>query len=329
MGTAGDPAGWAAKERERALADPVNWRVSEPAGPPPWMDPAEVDVERSRLLPSTFARLFENKWVAGEDRLTSPEQVRGRVGHVGPLPPRRGVRYVHGLDVGLVSDRTVLTTGHAERRDGEVVVVVDRQTVWQGTRAQPVDLTEVEAACREAVRQYPGRLIADPWQSVHLCQRLRGRGVRVEPFTFSTASVGRLALTLYRLLRDAALDLPGDDEELLDELASVALRETQPGAYRIDTTGDGHDDRVVSLALVAQRLAAQPTGGLRLQVAEGSVPRPRPSSVATPRRTSEPPVAVVREGEPRAADRGPVHLGPKFRIPAKDRDRYSPPGWWR
>ena len=32
MGTAGDPAGWAAKVREEALGDPVHWRVSEPSG---------------------------------------------------------------------------------------------------------------------------------------------------------------------------------------------------------------------------------------------------------------------------------------------------------
>ncbi len=80
-----------------------------------------------------------------------------------------------------------------------------------------------------------------------------------EQFTFSSASVGRLALTLYRLLRDRGLDLP-DDDELVAELSSVVLRESQPGNYRIDTTGHGHDDRVISLALVAQHLASQSSG---------------------------------------------------------------------
>ncbi len=34
MGTAGDPAGLGRQVREEALADPENWRVSEPPGPP-------------------------------------------------------------------------------------------------------------------------------------------------------------------------------------------------------------------------------------------------------------------------------------------------------
>jgi hypothetical protein len=51
--------------------------------------------------------------------------------------------------------------------------------------------------------------------------------VSVRPFTFSSASVGRLAVTLFNLLRDRRLDLP-DDGALVDELAHVRLRETSP-----------------------------------------------------------------------------------------------------
>lgn len=270
-----------------------------------------------------FARLFENRWVAGEDRLTTPEQVRSCVGHEGRLPPRPGVRYVLGLDVGLVNDRTVLTVAHGERRDDAVVVVVDHQEVWQGTKVNPVDLSDVEAVCRETLRQYPGRLIFDPWQSVHLAQRLRANGVRVGEFTFSSASVGRLALCLYRLLRDRLLDLP-DDDDLVDELSSVVLRENQPGSYRIDTTGEGHDDRVISLALVAQKLVSQSTSVPRLELAEGRVPSTRPPSTVPPALAGP---RVVREGEDPERLRGPVRLGRRFRIPPHLQPYYTPPGW--
>ena len=130
-----------------------------------------------------------------------------------------------------------------------------------------------------------------------MAQRLRGRGVTVEAFTFSSASVGHLALTLYRLLRDRLLDLP-DDDELTAELSSVVLRESQPGNYRIDTTGTGHDDRVISLALVAQNLASQSSGILRISA-------PPRNIVAAPigRRLmfgqKKPPVPVVKENQPR------------------------------
>lgn len=120
------------------------------------------------------------------------------------------MRYTLGLDVGLFNDKTCLTIAHRERRDDAVVVVVDHQEVWRGTKDRPVDLGVVEDYRRETVRQYPGRMVFDPWQSVHLAQRLRARGISVEEFTFSSASVGRLAVTLYRLLRDGLLDLPDD-----------------------------------------------------------------------------------------------------------------------
>jgi phage FluMu gp28-like protein len=79
--------------------------------------------------------------------------------------------------------------------------------------------------------------------------------VSVVEFNFSQSSVGRLALTLYRLLRDHQLALP-PDEDLIDELSNVHLVETSPGSYRIDHDPDKHDDRVISLALAANHLLA-------------------------------------------------------------------------
>lgn len=322
--SAGSPTHWAHGVLEQAKRS-GQWRVSEVPGPLPWI-PSEVLEEQRSLLPgSLFARLHLNQWVQGEDRLTSPEQVAACVGHTGPLPPMRGTKYYAGLDVGLVADRTVLTVGHGEKRDGELVVVVDDQIVWQGTKTSPVDLGEVEEACREVHRRYRrATFIFDPWQSQHLRQRLKARSVRVEEFTFSSASVGRLALTLHRLLRQQLLDLP-DDPELLDELASVVLRETAPGAYRIDTTGSGHDDRCISLALVAQKLASQSVTGGRLHVAEGELPPIRLTRKDGPAPVpGEGPVPIKRrpDGTP------PIPLGQAKRIGrfVVDRRFYSPPG---
>ena len=217
---------------------------------------------------------------AGEDRLTSREDVAACLGDYDLLEPRAGVRYVGGLDVGLTHDRCVVTVAHREV-DGQVVV--DRQHVWQGSRARPVNLGEVEGFLRELHRAYgrcPFRV--DPFQAVHLAQRLRADGIQVEEFAFSSQSVGRLAVTLYRLLADRLLLLP-EDEDLVEELVNVRLRETAPGVFRIDHDPDRHDDRVISLALVAHRLAERPTtqpgrfNGMlqaRTQIAEGlAVPR--------------------------------------------------------
>jgi hypothetical protein len=104
-----------------------------------------------------------------------------------------------------------------------------------------------------------GRL--DPWQAIGLLQRLRSRGVRVEEYTFSATSVGRLASTLHLLIRNRLLALP-DDEELLDELRNVRLRETSLGVVRIDHDADQHDDRAIHShsRLRGYSTARSPTG---------------------------------------------------------------------
>ena len=99
----------------------------------------------------------------------------------------------------------------------------------------------------------------------------------------------------------------------------MVLRENAPGVYRIDTTGRGHDDRVISLALVAQHLASQGSGTLRLQLPEGrflSAPIKRRGHITR----GEPAVALVRTGEPRPTDRLV-----QFRY-AKKHPNYRPPG---
>ena len=104
------------------------------------------------------------------------------------------------------------------------------------------------------------KVMMNPWQAVALAQRLRTRRVRVEEFTFSSQSVGRLATTLHLLLRNGDLALP-DDPELLDELLNVQLRETSPGVYRMDHDPDKHDDRAIALALASHHLVNRPSQG--------------------------------------------------------------------
>ena len=239
------------------------WRVHEVPGPLPWIPGEQLAEQEALLLPSQFARRHLNLWTAAEDRLSTRDAVQACVRHEGVLPWEAGAGpYVMALDLGLKNDRTVLTVAHAERYDDATEVVVDRLEVWQGSRADPVALAEVEAVLLEAHRAYGRpRLVVDPWQAAQLCQRLRSRGVQVTEFTFSQSSIGRLALTLWRLLKDGLLDLPADDA-LVDELSHVQLRETAPGVYRMDHSSDKHDDRAVSLALVAHHLlSGAPTGG--------------------------------------------------------------------
>lgn len=272
--TAGDPAHWSAKVIAAARTSD-RWRVSEVPGPLPWADADDL-AEQRRLLPaSSYARLHLNQWTAAEDRLTDPDDLAACVAHSGPLEPEpRRHRYVIGLDLGIKADRTVLTVCHSEPAPSasasgsgsdsrHPVIVLDRLHVLAGSHAHPVQLADVEALTLEAARAYNAPVRVDPWQAVGLAQRLRANGVNVQEWTFTPASVGRLAMNLHLLLRERRLRLP-DDPDLLDELANVRLREATPGVFRLDHDAGHHDDRAVSLGLAALALTERATGGGRI-----------------------------------------------------------------
>jgi len=247
--SAGDPAHWSYKILETAEQSD-RWRVNQVPGPVPWISQDDLDEQKTMLPEWEFARLHLNQWTASEDRLTNLDDIRACVTLDGPQLPQPAIKYVVGLDIGLTHDRTVATVCHLENK----TVVVDRQETWQGTQENPVRLGDVEAWLYETVRAYSrATVVVDPWQAAALTQSLRNRRVRVQEFPFSAQSVGRLAITLYRLLRDHQVAL-SDDPDLIDELANVKLIETAPSSYRIDHDSSAHDDRVISLALAAHRL---------------------------------------------------------------------------
>ncbi|MGH2634976.1 MAG: terminase large subunit domain-containing protein [Actinomycetota bacterium] len=265
--TAGDPSHSSKKVLDRAKADPA-WRVHEVVGPAPWTSPEALAAQERMHLPSTFRRRFMNEWTVGEDRLALPADVRACVTLDGPVEPQRGRRYVVGLDLGIKRDRSVAAVCHLDDR----IVVLDRMMTWSGTRETPVRLQHVEDWLAEAHRTYVGaRVVFDPWQAVGLAQRLADRRVHVREFPFTAQSVGRLAVTLFNAIGDHSLAIP-PDEELVDELCSVRLRETSPGVVRLDHDADRHDDRAVALALAVHALIERPpprsrTSGLRDLVA--------------------------------------------------------------
>lgn len=259
--SAGSPAHWSHKVIEEARKS-KRWRVHEVPGPLPWADPANLAAQRALLRPSEYARLHLNEWTAAEDSLVNPDDLEACVTLDGPLPAVPGKRYVIALDLGVKNDRTIGAVCHGDRVGSDATtglrVSLDRMQAWQGSRKEPVRLEDVEEWAAEASRVYNGAaVVVDPWQAIGLAQRLRARGIVVTEFAFSAQSVGRLASTLALLLRNHMLALPRD-EELLQELSSVRLRETAPGVVRLDHDSDGHDDRAVTLALAANELMSAP-----------------------------------------------------------------------
>lgn len=264
MTSAGEPNSLAFKVLAEARRS-ERWRVSEVPGPLPWVDPAELEAQRPLLRDSEFARLHLSQWVQSEDRLVSAEDLAAAAVLPGPQAPQPGVRYVVTLDVGLTKDACVVVVAHAEALGEEhgapKRIIVDRLMRWTGSRLKPVKLAEVQQAIEQASREYNNApLHADPYQAQNMLQSLRAKGVRASEFTFSAQSVGRVANALHLALRNRLLWLP-DDDELLAELGRVRLRETSPGAVRLDHDSGEHDDQAVGIGIAVAVLQGEPQLG--------------------------------------------------------------------
>ena len=272
--SAGEPGHFSHKVLEEARRSD-RWRVSEVPGPLPWVDPAELEAQRPLLRDSEFARLHLNQWTQSEDRLVSAEDLAAACVLDGPQSPQPGVKYVCTLDVGVTNDACVAVVAHAERVSEDAGaasrVIVDRIARWRGSRRKPVDLGEVEEWVETASHEYHhAPLHADPYQAVGLLQRLKARRVRAEQFTFSAQSVGRVANALHLALRNRTILLP-DDEDLRAELGRVRLRETSPGAVRLDHDSGEHDDQAVAIAIACAVLQGTVASEARIEVAAGRV----------------------------------------------------------
>lgn len=254
----GDPQSWTWKRRETARTSDA-WRFFTMPGPLPWLTETDLRILRENSeVESEYERLHLNRWVAAEDRLATPEDLRACTVLTGPLPPRPGTHYVVTLDIGVVNDRTAIAVMHAEKDNtGSRKVVVDAIRTWHGTRRTPVDLQAVADTVAElSVRYNRANVLADPHQALMIGQQLRGRGVAVDEFVFSASSVGKLALALHQAIRQHRIDLP-DDADLLEELGAVRLRKNSLGVYRLDHDAAGHDDQAVALALGCHHLMDQ------------------------------------------------------------------------
>jgi len=263
--TSGDPAHWSHGVYETALKSKA-WTVQDTPGPLAWASPDFLAEQRLILPDSVYRRLHLNEWCASEDRLTNLDDVRACVTLDGPLEWQEGHQYVLSLDLGVRNDRTAAAVMHSERmvepggRDVVQRMVLDRIEVWAGTRGNPVDLGAVEQWVEFTARAYRARIVCDPWQAIAMVQRLRSRGLQVEEFNFSQQSNGRLAVALHTTIRDHRLAIP-DDEDLIEELVNVRLKETAPNVYRIEHDPDKHNDRAITLAMGIQTLATVPRPG--------------------------------------------------------------------
>jgi hypothetical protein len=251
--TASSPDHFAHKVLKAAMTSPL-WRVSERRGPSPWMAADRLAEQRARLPESIYLQLFENEWVEAEGSFLDAAVIDRAFSLDGPTLGREGhLTYAAGLDLGSVNDATAFAIGHL----WEGVIYLDLLNIWQGSRAHPVDFTEVESFIAASHDRYRFQLRADQWQSLQMLDRLRRRGVRADKFTFSQGSKQRLAQTLMSSLNAGRFRLY-EAEGLRDELLGLRLEQSKAGLWSFNHRAGGHDDRATALALVAVGLLEKP-----------------------------------------------------------------------
>jgi hypothetical protein len=225
-----------------------HWDSAERGVWPSWIDPAERDRQRRLLPPSVFARLWENAWTSSSGDFLTSEQVEACVDESLPLErstfdPRR--RYYLGVDLGLKHDRSVVLVGHRELER----FVVDSVRTWYGSPERPVsleDVTSCVATIGRAARIRRG--LVDPWQGLHLIERLHRSGLRsIEEFPFTAQRIMMLSQSVWHTFRSGQIRIP-PHAALIQELSRARVVEKRYG-WRVDHESGGYSDHLIALGL--------------------------------------------------------------------------------
>jgi hypothetical protein len=276
ISNAGAGRGWHWDVREAARQNP-NWYFVSLDGPQArWITESDLAEQAALLPPSTYARLWLNQWqeTAG-DFVTLAEAEACR--DLDWTEQRRGVagvEYVAALDFAEKHDYSVGVVVH---RHG-TRIVVDRMDVVRPEPERPTPVAWVENWIEQIAGAF-GRVtfVIDEYQLLAVIQRFEERHA-IHRFEFR-AGLGnyQLASNLRRLILNkqvgwyagcGRLDVPWGRDDLETELASVVVRETGGGRWRIDHLADAthHDDRVFALGAACLYCVQHPASEAWMEV---------------------------------------------------------------
>jgi hypothetical protein len=160
------------------------------------------------------------------------------------LPKPKGRKFQGGIDLAKINDFTVLTP-----------IDLATFTVYPQERFNQMDWTTQELSIENFSYRYGKPLmyvdatgVGDP-----IFEALDKKGLKVEPFKFTTASRAALLNNLRMLLDTGKIKIP-NDPILLDELGSFKMELTDRGRLKVTVPEGLHDDAVMSLALACWKL---------------------------------------------------------------------------
>lgn len=276
---AGVGRGWQWDVHEQARTS-GSWYFSSLEGSvAPWISDETLE-EQQKLLPaSVFARLWKNEWQQSEGSFVTREEAQACVdaGCVYRQRGEAGVRYVAAIDFAEKHDYTVGVVVH----EADGVVVVDRMDVVVPGPEQPTPVRWVEEWIEEIAEQFGWvEFVVDEYQLLGTLQKLESR-FDMRRFEFAAGKGNHeLAVLLRRLILErqvlwyaecGRVASKSGVDDLVEELASVQLRQTLSGRVRIDHPRGGgrHDDRVFALGAACVQLKSTSAGVEWMAVEDG------------------------------------------------------------
>ncbi|MBN1574732.1 MAG: hypothetical protein JW984_16165 [Deltaproteobacteria bacterium] len=222
-----------------------------------WVDDQYLESEKKRLPEFMFKRLHRNQWTVGSDNFLTKEDVDASIDpELRNRDSGQGERFTISCDLGLRSDRTVISVVHRNWKSGRIIL--DHVKSFEGKRGAEVNIADVESHLIHLWRNFrQSRLVIDPWQSIGLIQRLKARNVKIEEFVFSGGNLTKMTEALLGVFKDRTIKIFKHDE-LIKELLTVMIIETSYG-LRIDHKSNMHDDFVIALGMGVFTLSGEPT----------------------------------------------------------------------
>jgi hypothetical protein len=164
-------------------------------------------------------------------------------------------RYVATIDAAFKGDRFTMCVAHRDRDRG--VVVIDHLTGWQGSRAEPLRLSQVMPRIATICERYGVRtVLGDQFGAEPLKDAFARHQLWYEERTFTNASKADIYGTLRSSITDCRLELL-DHEDSLKELRGLELEYLPGGSIRVGHAGGSraHDDYADAIALAVSESA--------------------------------------------------------------------------
>ena len=292
------------------------------------VDPDLLAIWRDLSSDREYRREVLAEWVDAQGAYFSDDEIEAALADYELIPPERAERRrgVAGIDWGLRVDSSAVVV-LAEAGPGDLSDEWPPHTFWVPWVDEGVHVGYGEFVRRvvDVAKGYRWRRIASECNGVgqmpttELARLLRFHHGKVVAVTKTATSkvdgFGRLRL----LLSQGRLALPRHPA-LLAQLSALEYEERDSGTLKIHVPErQGHDDIAMALMLgVSEADVASVPSSLTLQIPEGDL---RTAPIGRPYvPLHEPPVPVVRDGQPRPAD-----ALVEFRY-AKRHPIYRPPG---